>query len=230
VPPLILGLIPARGGSKGVPQKNIRQIAGRPLIGWTIEAAQAATRLDRLLVSTDDQGIAEVARALGAEVLARPADLATDRAPLLGVMQHALSAVPADVLVLLQPTSPIRSPDLIDRCVERFFRTDADSLATGFVCKYVEYGRDVEVFGSELQRQDLPGFFYDDGSVYVIRASLLVAGDRYGERMEHFPTDREENVEVDDDFDCWLAEQILLRRLSGRSLVESRSDDPRANE
>jgi CMP-N-acetylneuraminic acid synthetase len=204
---MILGLIPARGGSKGVPRKNVRACGGKPLIAWTIEAARQSTLLDDFVVSTEDEEIARVAGDWGAPVLKRPDELATDEATTEAVMLHVLSAYPkASVLVLLQPTSPVRDPDLIDRCVGRFLETKADSLATGFVCKFVEYGQPAP------RRQEIPGFFYDDGSVYVMRADLLGGGDRYGKRLELLETDREQNVEIDDEFDFWLADQVLLRR------------------
>lgn len=104
-----LGLIPARGGSKGVPRKNIREICGKPLIAWTIEAALAAKGLDRVVVSTEDEEIAAVARRYGADVLLRPPELATDTASTQDVMVHALQNLPAETLVLLQPTSPYRT-------------------------------------------------------------------------------------------------------------------------
>lgn len=200
---MILGITPARGGSKGVPRKNIRPLCGKPLIAWTIEAAKASRRLDRYVVSTEDSEIAEVARRYGAEVVERPKHLATDEAATLDVLQHVLMLVPAETVVLLQATSPIRSRDLIDHCIERFFEKEADSLATGFICKYVEYGK------NELRRQDIPGFFYDDGNVYVMRADLVKKGDRYGKRIERVLLDREQNLEIDDEFDLWLAEKIL---------------------
>jgi len=204
---MILGVIPARGGSKGIPRKNIVPICGKPLIAWTIEAARTSKLMDRFVVSTEDPEIAEVARQCGAEVLDRPPELATDEADTLGVLQHALRIIPADVLVLLQATSPIRDDGLIDQCISRFWETKADSLATGFMCKFVEYGK------NELRRQDLKGFFYDDGNCYVVKGDLLRSGDRYGKRIERVILDREQNVEIDDDFDLWLAEQVLKRRL-----------------
>lgn len=205
---MILGLIPARGGSKGVLRKNIRPCAGKPLIAWTIEAARRSRLLDRFVVSTEDAEIAAVACRWGSEVLERPAELATDEATTEDVMRHALANYPqAEVLVLLQPTSPIRDRDLVDRCIQQFLATGVDSLATGFVCKYVEYGKPAP------RRQDIPGFFYDDGSVYVIRADLIRRSDRYGQKLGRVETDREQNVEIDDEFDFWLAEQVLLERL-----------------
>lgn len=203
---MILGVTPAREGSKGVPRKNMKPLAGKPLLAWTIEAAKAARRLDRYVVSTEDQEIAAVARRWGAEVLERPPELATDEATTLSVLQQVLNNIPADIVVVLQATSPIRDAGLIDRCIERFLETKADSLATGWICKYVEYGRNT------LRRQDIPGFFYDDGNVYVINADLIRAGDQYGRRIEQMLTDREQNIDVDEPFDLWLAEQVLLKR------------------
>lgn len=207
---MILGITPARGGSKGVPRKNIRPLCGKPLIAWTIEAAKASKLLDRYVVSTEDGEVAKIAMEAGAEVLERPHELATDEATTLGVLQHVLRHIPADTVVLLQATSPIRDPDLIDRCIRRFLDTRPDSLATGFICKYVEYGK------NELRRQDIPGFFYDDGNVYVIRADLIRAGDRTGTRIECLLVDREQNIEIDDEFDFWLAEQVITRRRGQR--------------
>ena len=116
-----LAVIPARGGSKSIPRKNLVDVAGRPLIAWVIGAARAARRLDRVIVSTEDEEIAETARRFGAEVpFVRPADLATDTVSLIPVVQHALSAMDglgfrADAVVSLQPTSP----GLTDSCLRR---------------------------------------------------------------------------------------------------------------
>jgi len=203
---MILALIPARGGSKGVPRKNLRPLLGKPLIAWSIEAAKAARLVDRVAVSTEDEEIATVARRFGADVIARPRELATDDADTLPVMQHALQACPAETLVLLQPTSPVRDADLIDRCIAQFQKSNADSLATGFICKFTEYGK------NDLRRQDIRGFFYDDGNVYVMRADIVLKGDRYGERIERVMLNKEQNIDIDDEFDFWLAERVIERR------------------
>lgn len=203
---MILGLIPARGGSKGVPRKNIRMICGKPLIAWTIEKAKSARLLDRIVVSTDDDEIARVSTEYGAEVLMRPADLATDTASTQDVMIHALQTFPSEVLVLLQPTSPCRSDGLIDECIEEFMSEGYDSLATGFICDYKEYG------SNTLPRQQIQGFFYDDGNVYVIKAENILAGDRYGKKIGKKFISRYENAEIDDMFDFWLLEQILRKQ------------------
>lgn len=202
---MILGLIPARGGSKGVPGKNIKLIHGRPLIVWSIEKGLKSRRIDKLVVSTDSEEIAQIARKAGAEVLIRPAELATDTASTQDVMVHALQHYPADTLVLLQPTSPYRSEGLIDDCIEEFFQDDLDSLATGFICDYIEYGQ------NKLPRQQIQGFFYDDGNVYVIKADNILKGDRYGTKIGRKFTSRYENAEIDDEYDFWLLEQILRK-------------------
>lgn len=204
---MILALVPARGGSKGIPRKNLRPIAGKPLMVWSIEAAKQAKLVDAVAVSTEDIEIARVAREAGAEVIERPACLATDEASTLAVLQHAVEAKPEyDTIVLLQATSPVREAGLIDRCIEQFRAANADSLATGFQCKYAEYGR------NELRRQDMEGFFYDDGNIYVMRVDLLRKGDRYGTRIERVFLDKKQNIDIDDEFDFWLAGQVLQRR------------------
>jgi len=200
---MILGVIPARGGSKGVPRKNIRLLAGKPLLAWSIEAALGSKLLDRAVVSTEDPEIAEVARRHGAEVLTRPAALASDETLTLPVLQHALEKIPAETVVLLQPTSPVREAGLVDRCIKRFLKTGADSLATGYWCKAQEYGK------GQARRQEIPGFFVDDGNVYVIKAELLRRGDRYGKKIERVVLDREQNLDLDDEFDFRMAERIL---------------------
>lgn len=202
---MILGLIPARGGSKGVPGKNIKLINGKPLIVWTIERALQSKKLDKVLVSTDSEEIACIAEKAGAEVLMRPAELATDTASTQDVMVHALQYYPADILVLLQPTSPYRSEGLIDSCIEEFQENNYDSLATGFMCDYKEYGKNT------LPRQQIEGFFYDDGNVYVIRSENILRGDRYGTKIGRKFISRYENAEIDDEYDFWLLEQILKK-------------------
>jgi CMP-N-acetylneuraminic acid synthetase len=203
---MILGITPARGGSKGIPRKNLSTVCGKPLIAWTIEAALKSRLLTRYIVSSEDPEIAAVTRSYGAEVLPRPAFLATDDATTLSVLEQVLREIPADIVVLLQCTSPVRNEGLIDRCIERFLQTGADSLATGFMCNLFPWGE------YSARRQDLEPFFHDDGNVYVLRAELIRNGELWGEKREHFPTGREENFEIDDEFDLWLNEQILKKR------------------
>jgi len=202
---MILGITPARGGSKGVLRKNIKMIAGKPLLAWTIEAAKKSKLIDKYVVSTEDKEIAEVAQKFGSEVLLRPTELATDKASTESVLKHVVDSFKCDTVVLLQATSPVRKPGLIDECVKEFIDGGYDSLATGFICKYKEYGKNY------LRRQDIEGFFYDDGNVYVIKADLIRKGDRYGKNIARKIISRFENVEIDDEFDLWLVEQIVKK-------------------
>lgn len=202
-----LGVIPARGGSKGIPRKNIKLIAGEPLIVWTIKAARKSALLDYCVVSTEDAEIAEISKKYGARVLNRPLKLATDKATTLSVVQDVLKKIDAENIVLLQPTSPIRDTGLIDRCINEFKKKNLDNLATGFICKYMEY----TTYGK--RRQELKGFFYDDGNIYVVKSSLIKRGKMFGQKVGKVEVSREQNAEIDDEFDFWLAEQILRKRI-----------------
>jgi CMP-N-acetylneuraminic acid synthetase len=121
-------------------------------------------------------------------------------------MVHALQNYPADILTLLQPTSPCRHHGLIDECIVEFQKGDYDSLATGFICDYKEYG------SNTLPRQQIEGFFYDDGNVYVIKANNVLKGDRYGKKIGHKLISRYENAEIDDEYDFWLLSKILEKQ------------------
>ncbi len=199
----ILGITPARGGSKGVPRKNIREICGKPLIAWTIEAAKNSELMTRFIVSTEDAEIAEISRQYGAEVLDRPVHLATDEASGLSVLQHVLEEIPAEFIVILQCTSPVREAGLIDRCINTFFETDADAVATGFWCDLFEWGT------YSARRQELKPFFHDDGNVYVVKAEIIREGNLWGEKMVPIPISREQNFEIDSEFDFWVNGKIL---------------------
>ncbi len=208
---MILGIIPARGGSKTIPKKNVKGIAGKPLIAWTIEAAKKSRFLDRFIVSTEDEEIAAIAKKYGAQVLDRPKKLASDSATTLSVMQDVLAKIPADIVVLLQCTSPVREKGLIDKCIQTFIDKKTDSLATGFICNLYEWGS-----YDNTPRQKLKGWFHDDGNVYVLKGENILKGDLWGKKREQYIIGREQNFEIDDEFDFWLNEQILKH---GKSIV-----------
>ena len=206
----ILGIIPARGGSKGIPRKNIKLLYGRPLIAWTIEAASKSKLLDRFVVSTEDPEIAEISKAWGAEVLDRPAELAEDTVISREVIRHALEATGAAISVLLQPTSPVRDKSLIDRAIELFRQGGYDSLATGFMNPvYPPHGQ-------EHRRQDISETFVNDGSVVISTRDTIMNGSLFGQNPGIMVTDREQNVDIDEEFDFWLAERVLEKRLKGK--------------
>lgn len=182
----VLAIIPARGGSKGVPRKNIRLIAGKPLIAWTIQEALKSRYIDRLIVSTDDHEIAEIARKLGCEVpFIRPAELSKDETPGIAPVLHAIKTIPGyDFVVLLQPTSPLRRHADIDCCIELCQSKKADTCVS--VCEpdkspywmftINDLGRMERLPDSgqaAARRQDLPAVYALNGAVYVADIKTL---------------------------------------------------------
>jgi len=231
-PLLILGVIPARGGSKGVPRKNIRLLAGKPLLQYTVEAALAATRLSRVILSTEDEEIAEVGRACGVEVpFMRPAELALDDTPTLPVLLHAVRTLEARgehyaAICLLQPTTPLRRPQDIDQCVDLLVAADADCAVTVLPvppeCNphWVYFqGPDgaLRLSTGEAtpvpRRQSLPPAFRREGSVYVTRRGVLMdQGSLYGSKVVGHILDPETSVNIDTPAD-WERAETLIRSL-----------------
>lgn len=227
----VLGLIPARGGSKGVPRKNVRLLGGKPLIEYTIEAGLRARSVDRVLVSTEDEEIASVAKSLGAEVpFLRPASLAQDDTPMLPVITHATEAVIAegwvpDVICLLQPTFPFRRPEQIDACVELLEARAADSVITvhrvpaHFNPHWVYFERpdgSLQLSTGESEpiprRQSLPPAFHRSGAVYVTRtATIAKHGSVYGDRVVGYETPTESSCNIDT-MDDWARAEALVAR------------------
>lgn len=199
----VLGLIPARGGSKGIPGKNVRLLGGKPLLAHTAEAALAARRLSRLVLTTDDEEIAEVGRQLGLEVpFLRPADLARDDTPTLPVVQHAVAELErsgdtCEAVCLLQPTSPFRRSEDIDGCIDLLEADGLDAVISVLPVPpehnpHWVYFRDREGFlrlaTGEAQpiprRQELPPAFHRDGAVYVVRREIVMQENSlYGRRL-----------------------------------------------
>lgn len=230
----VVGVVPARGGSKGLPGKNLAQVAGRPLLAYTAEAARASRHLSRTIASTDDDAIAEAARQLGLDVpFRRPAMLATDTAPMLPVLQHALEAMRANgddvrMLVLLQPTSPLRRGEHIDTAIELLDQTGADSvvsvvevphqftpgsqlaMADGRLTSLAEHD-------SVTRRQDKPRLFARNGpAVLAVRADVIAAGSLYGDDSRPLVMAPEDSLDIDTPFDLHLIELLLRERQSGQ--------------
>jgi len=219
---LTLALIPARGGSKGIPRKNIRQIAGKPLIAWTIEAALAVPEIARVVVSTDDEEIAAVAREWGADVpFLRPAELASDEAPGIAPVMHAIEQVPGhDALILLQPTSPLRSAGHIAALLA--FARVGGATSVVSVCEVDDHPAWMfhrEADGSldryaasadAARRQDLPELFTLNGAMYWIEtARLRETGALVNDDTLGFVMDAQSSVDIDTMLDWRLAEVLL---------------------
>ena len=200
---MILAVTPARGGSIGIPRKNIKYIEGKPLIAWSIGHAQDSQMIDQYVVSTEDNEIASVAKQYNAQVAHRSLELAHDSTGIVTVLQDLLSKFSCKALVLLQATSPVRRPGLIDHCIQEFLNSEADTVVTGFSCNKREFGT------YNQGRQDLDCFFHDDGNVYVLAAEVVRAGKICGQKVKRKVISRWENIEIDDPFDFWICEKIL---------------------
>ena len=224
----LLGVISARGGSKGIPKKNIAAVAGHPLIAWTIAAAQESGVIDRLIVSTDDPDIEKVARQYGAETpFVRPAELATDTTPSTDVVLHAVEWLehnqgyrPTHVL-LLQPTSPLRSATDIREALRLALERRADSVVS--VCPAQHHPLWMQnidgeghlrpfLAGREIptRRQDLPPAYGLNGAIYLARRDWFLAHKRfYGEGTYAYVMPPERSLDVDTPWELSVAEMTL---------------------
>jgi CMP-N-acetylneuraminic acid synthetase len=225
----VLGLVPARGGSQGIPRKNTRFLAGRPLLAYTADAAGKARRLSRVVLSTEDPEIAEIGQRCGLEVpFLRPAELARDESPMLPVVQHALRWLEErgdqfDAVCLLQPSSPLRRYEDIDACVTMLEDKNADAVVTVlpipleynphwayFECRdgciHVSTGE----FAPITRRQDLPPAYYREGSVYVTRRDVVLKQNSlFGRTLLGYKVDRSRSVNLDTPEDWNRAEALL---------------------
>jgi CMP-N,N'-diacetyllegionaminic acid synthase len=234
--PTVLGVVTARAGSKGLPGKNTRLLAGKPLVAYTIEAALASGVFDRLILSTDDEGAAAIARRLGCEVpFTRPPALATDDTPHLPVMQHAVAWLrdheryEPEWVMILMPTSPLRQPRHIVESVELALASGADSVvsvdpvpphfhpmrtltidAQGWSRLYVG---DRPVRQRPVRRQGMPEAWVFNGAIYLFKAALLFDADPslYGDRVASYPMAPPYGHNIDDAADWAEAERILSR-------------------
>ena len=233
----ILVVVPARGGSKGVPRKNLRIVAGRPLIAWTISQALEIPGEVRVVVSTDDAEIAEVAESAGAEVpFIRPAELAVDTAPTEPTVIHAIAEMAArgfhpGGVVLLQATSPVRLEGTVARAVATFRIGDMDALVgvvpqTPFLWHLEDPPRAEYDVDRRPRRQDLTddAFLYrETGSLYVTRTECYTkSGNRIAGRVELFVMDEIEGIDIDSELDLAYAEWVMASRFGADTEVHKR--------
>jgi CMP-N,N'-diacetyllegionaminic acid synthase len=228
-----LGIIPARGGSKGIPQKNLTRLGGKSLVGLTIECAHSSNALDRVIVSTDNEEISNTAKICGAEVpFIRPAKLAADDTPDFPVFLHAINWLKdnedyeADFVVWLRPTSPFRSPDDISKAIRLLEETGADSVRS--VCGVDHHPYWMKILGKEFKitsllngldekkysrRQTLPDVFRLNGAVEVIRSKAAVTYNcLYGQDVRGYVMPPDRSLDIDTYEDLKYAEFLIYNK------------------
>jgi N-acylneuraminate cytidylyltransferase/CMP-N,N'-diacetyllegionaminic acid synthase len=227
----MLALITARGGSKSIPGKNIKLLAGKPLIAWSIEAAQQASSIDRIIVSTDDEGIAKVALAWGAEVpFFRPSELAQDNSPSIDAILHAIRWLDEhenyrpEYVLLLQPTSPLRSAEDIQNAYQMAQNVQAEALVSVTpVDKHPYWMKTISTDGrladfmsadaAYTRRQDLPPVYALNGAIYLARRELLLARSSFFvENTLAYIMPPERSLDIDTPWELYMTEVILEAR------------------
>ena len=221
----VIAIIPARGGSKGIPRKNLRLLAGKPLIVHTIEQALAAESVTRVVVSTDDDEIAAVSQTAGAEVVRRPSELSGDTASSESALLHVLTHLKneedyqPDLVVFLQCTSPIRRAHDIYQAIKKLQTEQADSLLS--VVPIISWlWRETEGqihslnfdYRNRLRRQDRPREFNENGSIYIFKPWVLKQlNNRLGGQIAYYEMDMPSNIDIETDDDLIMAEMMLAR-------------------
>ena len=230
----ILGLITARGGSKGIPWKNIVDLGGKPLITWTIEASLKSDLIDRTIVTTDSGEIAEISKKYGADVpFLRPPELALDESSSYDAIFHALDwlkeneKIEYDIICLLQPTSPFRDCSHINEAIEKFMKDD-NALSSISICEAVinpykmvtvnenGYIHKLEGINTKIdRRQDLPRVYQFNGAIYLMRISdLITKGHFITDKTIYYQMDRESSIDIDEPLDLEYARYLLERKIS----------------
>lgn len=221
----IICIIPARGGSKGVLKKNIKLIKGEPLISYTIKSAIQSKMLDKIIVSTEDEEIASISKHYGAEIINRPEKLSEDATPTEPVIIHAVSVLESegykpDIVVTLQPTSPLRNANQIDEAICKIFSEDGDSVISlkevrehPYKMKRIERGRVVPFLSLNLKsnrRQDMPVLYKENGAIYVTKYKLLTEKQRIiGKEAIPYIMCEKTSLDIDTELDFQIAECLL---------------------
>ncbi|MGV8947226.1 MAG: cytidylyltransferase domain-containing protein [Lutibacter sp.] len=227
----VLAIIPARGGSKGVPKKNIKFLGGKPLIAYTIEAAKNAKGITKLILSSENDEIIKIAKDYGLEApFKRPANLATDESPTILTVIHALDyykekGVEFDAVCILQVTNPFRTSEFIDQAISQFKNAQTDSLISVLEVpheynphwifeKNAKGNLEISTGESEIisRRQELPVAYYRDGSIYITKTDVILnQKSLYGKSIAYIEADKTTHVNIDTMEDWEKAEQILIK-------------------
>ncbi len=223
-----ISIIPARGGSKELPRKNIKLFHGKPLIAYSIESAKSSQSIDRVIVSTDDEETADISKSFGAEVIMRPEAISADRSPSEDALIHVVntlessSSVSIDFIVFLQATSPLRPKGMIDQCLKKMTAQGGDSLVSVYFETLFYWreengeGKSIHDYKVRPMRQDVKKekkIYRENGSLYIMKRDVLMKGkNRLGGKIILYPMKHGESLEIDSEFDFWLLEKIAKRK------------------
>jgi CMP-N-acetylneuraminic acid synthetase/spore coat polysaccharide biosynthesis predicted glycosyltransferase SpsG len=218
----VVAIIPARGGSRGIPRKNVRLLCGKPLIAYTIEAALSSKLIDRVVVSTEDEEIAEVSRIYGADIVQRPPELARDDVTLDPVIFHAVKAIEKrenqryELVVTIQPTSPLLSKRTIDKALNIMLGSNYDTLISVTPEPHIYWmlgtnKTPVPLYPERKNRQQLEPIFRETGALLICKRDVMSKESRIGTKVCLFEIPKEEASDIDDYADWWVAENLLKR-------------------
>lgn len=224
--PTVLAIIPARGGSKGIPRKNIKDLAGKPLIAWTIEEAKKSKYITRLILSSDDDEIIDVAKKYNCEVpFKRPAELAQDHTSGMDPVLHAIKSCPGyDYILMLQPTSPFRTAEDIDNCLEKVFNNDWSfcvSLTEVSESPYWMYNIENNHMKNILDsielstRQVLPKNFILNGALYVAKTKQFLEKKNFlNDETKPFIMEKSHSYDIDEPIDFKICEMLMKEKIT----------------
>ena len=225
----IVGIIPARGGSRGIPRKNIIKLKNKPLIYYSISEAKKSKFLSKIVVSTEDQEIANVAKKYNAFIIKRPKNLATDSSQIIDVLRHAITVLEKldnmkiEFVLLLQPTSPLRTSKDIDRAITKFLNSKCDSLISVTESNHSPYFMYklknnflkplLKRPTTSTRRQDMPKTYQINGAIYVTkRDTIMKKKNLFGKKILAYVMSPEKSVDIDSPIDLIMAENLLKLR------------------
>ena len=222
-----LAIIPARGGSKRLPRKNVLDLCGKPLISYTIEAGLKSKYIDKVIVTSDDEEILSISKRYGADIIVRPEELGSDTATTFDVLEHTINSLEKyDYIVLLQPTSPLRDEKHIDEAIELLNKKDAHSVISvceaehsPLWCNTLNEDLNISNFLSketlDKRSQDLPKYYRINGAIYICKTKKLLEKKSFflKENIFAYIMDRKSSIDIDEQIDFMIANEIKKSKI-----------------
>ncbi|MCS4448438.1 acylneuraminate cytidylyltransferase family protein [Clostridium botulinum] len=215
--------IPARGGSKGIPRKNVRLLAGKPLITYVIDELKKSSIIDYILITTDDEEIKFIAKKKDISVIDRPSNLADDKTPLDPVVYHAVRTLESnikkdlDIIITVQPTSPLLKAKTVEAGIRKIVDENVDTVISVVDDRHLAWttnkdGKYVPKYEKRMNRQYLPSEFRETGAIFATRREFISENSRMGKNIDLIEVSRHESIDIDSYSDWWVAERLLKRK------------------